>query len=125
MRDAGNLLTRAGLNIPSVDVDELTVHYRSPAELVKHLRCAVPAARQQMEKWGGYLQQILLHAQRVLAGSCETLCKPSRSVLSEAGGSISRRQRALSCSAATMHLTAGAAVAAKCSASMQIGSKHK
>lgn len=40
VRDAGNLLTRAGLNIPSVDVDELTVHYRSPAELVNHLRCA-------------------------------------------------------------------------------------
>ena len=41
VRDAGNLLTRAGLSIPSVDVDELTVHYRSPAELVNHLRCAL------------------------------------------------------------------------------------
>ncbi len=39
VRDAGNLLTRAGLNIPSVDVDELTVHYRQPAKLVGHLRC--------------------------------------------------------------------------------------
>ena len=47
VRDAGNLLTRAGLSIPSVDVDELTVHYRSPAELVNHLRCALlqPAQR--------------------------------------------------------------------------------
>ena len=40
VRDAGNLLTRAGLSIPSVDVDEVTVHYSSPMELVKHLRCA-------------------------------------------------------------------------------------
>ncbi|KAK9837273.1 hypothetical protein WJX81_002822 [Elliptochloris bilobata] len=38
VRDAGNLLTRAGLNIPSVDVDELTVHYGSPSKLVDHLR---------------------------------------------------------------------------------------
>lgn len=33
MRDAGNLLTRAGLGIPSVDMDEITVHYNRLAEL--------------------------------------------------------------------------------------------
>jgi hypothetical protein len=44
VRDAGNLLTRAGLSIPAVDVDELTVHYRQPAELVAHLRCATMTA---------------------------------------------------------------------------------
>ena len=38
MRDAGNLLTRAGLAIPSVDTDEITVYYRSMEELITHLR---------------------------------------------------------------------------------------
>ena len=33
VRDAGNLLTRANLAIPSVDTDELTVQYRSMDEL--------------------------------------------------------------------------------------------
>ena len=41
VRDAGNLLTRAGLNIPSVDVDEVTVHYSDPDDLVDHLRCTI------------------------------------------------------------------------------------
>lgn len=40
VRDGGNLLTRAGLAIPAVDVDEVAVHYRDPAQLVEHLRCA-------------------------------------------------------------------------------------
>lgn len=40
VRDAGNLLTRAGLNIPSVDIDELTAHYGGLDELVDHLRHA-------------------------------------------------------------------------------------
>lgn len=31
MRDAGNLLTRAGLAIPTVDVDDIQVHYRQAA----------------------------------------------------------------------------------------------
>lgn len=39
MRDAGNLLTRAGFSIPSVDTDELTVQYSSPDDLYHHLRC--------------------------------------------------------------------------------------
>lgn len=39
MRDGGNLLTRAGLAIPAVDVDEVQVHYRDPVQLVEHLRC--------------------------------------------------------------------------------------
>lgn len=38
MRDAGNLLTRAGLMIPSVDLDEVTVHYSDPDGLVQHIR---------------------------------------------------------------------------------------
>lgn len=38
VRDAGNLLTRANLAIPSVDTDEIVVNYRSMDELVKHLR---------------------------------------------------------------------------------------
>ena len=38
VRDAGNLLTRAGLTIPAVDVDELVVRYGTPMELIAHLR---------------------------------------------------------------------------------------
>jgi NADH dehydrogenase [ubiquinone] 1 alpha subcomplex assembly factor 5 len=38
VRDAGNLLTRAGLSIPTVDVDEINVHYRDVVDLVNHLR---------------------------------------------------------------------------------------
>jgi NADH dehydrogenase [ubiquinone] 1 alpha subcomplex assembly factor 5 len=38
VRDAGNLLTRAGLSIPTVDVDEITVHYSDVLGLVGHLR---------------------------------------------------------------------------------------
>lgn len=38
VRDAGNLLTRAGLTIPAVDVDEIQVHYRDAVQLVEHLR---------------------------------------------------------------------------------------
>lgn len=38
VRDAGNLLTRAGLALPTVDVDEFTVRYPSALEVVEHLR---------------------------------------------------------------------------------------
>jgi len=38
VRDAGNLLTRAGFQIPSVDVDDITIHYPDPVALVEHLR---------------------------------------------------------------------------------------
>lgn len=38
VRDAGNLLTRAGLTLPAVDVDEIQVHYRDAVQLVEHLR---------------------------------------------------------------------------------------
>eukprot|EP00850_Spirogloea_muscicola_P022731 SM000309S11866 [mRNA] locus=s309:26796:30755:+ [translate_table: standard] len=38
VRDAGNLLTRAGLALPTVDVDQFTVRYPSVIELVEHLR---------------------------------------------------------------------------------------
>ena len=38
VRDAGNLLTRAGLSIPAVDVDDLVVRYSTPMELIVHLR---------------------------------------------------------------------------------------
>ncbi|KAK2076883.1 hypothetical protein QBZ16_005111 [Prototheca wickerhamii] len=38
VRDAGNLLTRAGFAIPAVDVDDIQVQYRDPVDLVRHLR---------------------------------------------------------------------------------------
>ncbi|XP_031374640.1 putative methyltransferase At1g22800, mitochondrial isoform X2 [Punica granatum] len=38
VRDAGNLLTRAGFSLPGVDVDEYTVRYKSAFELIEHLR---------------------------------------------------------------------------------------
>ncbi|XP_078434734.1 S-adenosyl-L-methionine-dependent methyltransferases superfamily protein isoform X2 [Wolffia australiana] len=38
VRDAGNLLTRAGFTLPAVDVDEFTVRYESALELIEHLR---------------------------------------------------------------------------------------
>ncbi|XP_057490636.1 putative methyltransferase At1g22800, mitochondrial isoform X1 [Actinidia eriantha] len=38
VRDAGNLLTRAGFTLPGVDVDEYTVQYQSALELMEHLR---------------------------------------------------------------------------------------
>ncbi|XP_020584483.1 putative methyltransferase At1g22800 isoform X1 [Phalaenopsis equestris] len=38
VRDAGNLLTRAGFALPGVDVEEYTVRYDSALELIEHLR---------------------------------------------------------------------------------------
>ena len=38
VRDAGNLLTRAGLAIPTVDVDEIAVTYSDVLGLISHLR---------------------------------------------------------------------------------------
>ncbi|EFJ50103.1 hypothetical protein VOLCADRAFT_58666, partial [Volvox carteri f. nagariensis] len=38
VRDAGNLLTRADLRMPAVDVDRFKIGYPSPLELVQHLR---------------------------------------------------------------------------------------
>ncbi|CAI9761208.1 unnamed protein product [Fraxinus pennsylvanica] len=38
VRDAGNLLTRAGFTLPGVDIDEYTVRYDSALELIEHLR---------------------------------------------------------------------------------------
>lgn len=38
VRDAGNLLTRAGFTLPGVDVDEYTIRYNSALELIEHLR---------------------------------------------------------------------------------------
>ncbi|ABC21540.1 methyltransferase domain-containing protein [Rhodospirillum rubrum] len=38
VRDAGNLLTRAGFALPTVDVDTLTVHYGDPLALLRDLR---------------------------------------------------------------------------------------
>nr|ACG32565.1 hypothetical protein [Zea mays] len=38
VRDAGNLLTRAGFTLPGVDVDQYTVRYNNALELVEHLR---------------------------------------------------------------------------------------
>ena len=38
VRDAGNLLGRAGLQLPAVDIDTLTLNYKTPMDLVEHLR---------------------------------------------------------------------------------------
>lgn len=38
VRDAGNLLTRAGMQIASVDVDDIIVNYPDAVSLVQHLR---------------------------------------------------------------------------------------
>ncbi|KAI3963077.1 hypothetical protein MKW92_040815 [Papaver armeniacum] len=38
VRDAGNLLTRAGFALPGVDVDQYTVRYESALDLIEHLR---------------------------------------------------------------------------------------
>lgn len=38
VRDAGNLLTRAELALPTVDVDTFAMRYTSPLGLVTHLR---------------------------------------------------------------------------------------
>ncbi|KAG0492226.1 hypothetical protein HPP92_005624 [Vanilla planifolia] len=38
VRDAGNLLTRAGFALPGVDVEQYTVRYDSALELIEHLR---------------------------------------------------------------------------------------
>lgn len=38
VRDAGNLLTRAGFTLPGVDVDEYVVRYKSALDLIDHLR---------------------------------------------------------------------------------------
>ncbi|XP_004299868.1 PREDICTED: putative methyltransferase At1g22800 [Fragaria vesca subsp. vesca] len=38
VRDAGNLLTRAGFTLPGVDVDEYVVRYPSALDLIEHLR---------------------------------------------------------------------------------------
>ncbi|XP_011010502.1 PREDICTED: putative methyltransferase At1g22800 isoform X2 [Populus euphratica] len=38
VRDAGNLLTRAGFTLPGVDVDEYVVRYGNALELIEHLR---------------------------------------------------------------------------------------
>jgi hypothetical protein len=38
VRDAGNLLTRADLALPTVDVDNFVLNYPSPGDLVTHLR---------------------------------------------------------------------------------------
>jgi NADH dehydrogenase [ubiquinone] 1 alpha subcomplex assembly factor 5 len=44
VRDAGNLLTRAGLALPAVDVDSFQMRYPSAADLVEHLRVGGCAA---------------------------------------------------------------------------------
>ena len=38
VRDAGNLLTRAGLAMPTVDVDTFKLQYPCPTDIVRHLR---------------------------------------------------------------------------------------
>eukprot|EP00959_Pyramimonas_sp_CCMP1952_P071822 1500101-Pyramimonas_sp.AAC.1 len=38
VRDAGNLLTRAGIALPAVDVDDIIIRYPTAMELIDHLR---------------------------------------------------------------------------------------
>jgi hypothetical protein len=45
VRDAGNLLTRAALAIPSVDVDDVVIQYSHPARLIAHLRVSSSSPR--------------------------------------------------------------------------------
>ncbi|KAG1675377.1 hypothetical protein FOA52_012296 [Chlamydomonas sp. UWO 241] len=54
VRDAGNLLTRAGLAMPTVDLDTFRLRYECPTEVVRHLR--------SMGESNG-----VVHRQRVLA----------------------------------------------------------
>lgn len=42
MRDAGNLLTRAGFTLPGVDVDEYVVRYPSGEHAYLTIYCLVP-----------------------------------------------------------------------------------
>jgi len=49
VRDAGNLLTRTGLSLPTVDVDDIEVQYEDVVGLVEHLR--------MMRKGGGLMLQ--------------------------------------------------------------------
>lgn len=49
MRDSGNLLTRAGLAVPTVDTDSFTMRYASPQQLIQHLRVR-----------GGFLKRVLV-----------------------------------------------------------------
>lgn len=55
VRDAGSLLGRAGLSLPAVDVDTLTVRYPTPLDAVTHLRVlaegnAVTARRKSLRR---------------------------------------------------------------------------
>lgn len=38
VRDCGNLLTVGGFNIPAVDVDDVTIHYKDFKGVVNHIR---------------------------------------------------------------------------------------
>ena len=38
VRDCGSLLTVGGFNIPAVDVDDITIHYKDFKGIVSHLR---------------------------------------------------------------------------------------
>lgn len=44
VRDCGSLLTVGGFNIPAVDVDDITIHYKDFQGVVNHLRSACNSA---------------------------------------------------------------------------------
>ncbi len=44
VRDCGSLLTVGGFNIPAVDVDDITIHYKDFQGVVNHLRLACNTA---------------------------------------------------------------------------------
>eukprot|EP00741_Cyanophora_paradoxa_P012382 tig00020610_g11963.t1 len=60
VRDAGNLLSRAGFAMPAVDSDELVIDYPSPLELMYHLRRMGETNAVRMRR--GALRPDVMHA---------------------------------------------------------------
>ncbi len=60
MRDAGNLLTRAGMALPTVDVDNFVLRYASALELVGHLRRMGEGNVLQARRAGGHQRDTAL-----------------------------------------------------------------
>jgi hypothetical protein len=53
VRDAGNLLTRADLAMPTVDIDTFVMRYSSAVSLVSHLRLMAESNALQVGGGGG------------------------------------------------------------------------
>lgn len=72
VRDAGNLLTRAGLTIPAVDVDEIVMRYSDPRRLVLHLR--VTSSSKVLLHKEQYLVPSHVHVPWTLVAMSSTAC---------------------------------------------------